>query len=454
MKGYRGMRLTRWVALGTMAVVLALVIGTVGLESVSAQTPRDGASRFAQGEAEADRDGDGLTDAREADLGTDPDLADTDGDGLLDGEEVDGYGTDPFEFDTDGDGYPDPLEVDAETDPLDPASTPEDPDAQRTLSVAVWTCAPGSAGSVSLADCAPTAGVGVSIGLVGSEFSVAATTDGNGLVAFGDLAPGTYVITEDIPGDALEDLRVICGAGGEGADVEPSGPTSATVDLGSGGTYGCSFYNFPPAMRAEDTSLTVEALLCPRDYEGADYFTECTEPAAGVLVSIALDGSDFESRDETSASGGVTFGGLAAGDYTVELGVPGDFARFKVFCAVIGAPEGLTLENNETNLIGLTLGESIPVACTWFIIGEDAGAPTRTPVSSATATPPTARPTATAASVQPTAAPTRRPGQVSRLPDTGAGAQQLDGAPWGELALGAALVALVAAGASRRPRRC
>ena len=41
-----------------------------------------------------DSDGDGLTDAEEAEIGSDPNLEDTDGDGWLDGEEVDGN-TDP-----------------------------------------------------------------------------------------------------------------------------------------------------------------------------------------------------------------------------------------------------------------------------------------------------------------------------------------------------------------------
>jgi hypothetical protein len=41
-----------------------------------------------------DDDGDGLTNAQEAELGSDPELADTDGDGWDDGAEVDGY-TDP-----------------------------------------------------------------------------------------------------------------------------------------------------------------------------------------------------------------------------------------------------------------------------------------------------------------------------------------------------------------------
>ena len=63
-----------------------------------------------------DKDGDGLTDAEEKDLGTDPELADTDGDGVDDGEELDD-GTDPLEPDTDGDGLEDGEEKDIGSDP-------------------------------------------------------------------------------------------------------------------------------------------------------------------------------------------------------------------------------------------------------------------------------------------------------------------------------------------------
>lgn len=68
-----------------------------------------------------DTDGDGLTDAEEAELGTDPMNADTDGDGLTDGDEVNNYGTDPLKADTDGDGLNDGAEVNSHgTDPLNP----------------------------------------------------------------------------------------------------------------------------------------------------------------------------------------------------------------------------------------------------------------------------------------------------------------------------------------------
>ena len=97
----------------------------------------------------ADSDGDGLTNAQEAALGTDPNNPDTNGDGISDGAEValglsptaldmdgDGIdnaterrnGTDPFNADTDGDGVPDG----ADCFPLDPtrsqcpASDPND----------------------------------------------------------------------------------------------------------------------------------------------------------------------------------------------------------------------------------------------------------------------------------------------------------------------------------------
>jgi hypothetical protein len=67
-----------------------------------------------------DSDSDGLTDAEEAELGTDPVEPDTDGDGLFDREEVRVYETDPTNPDTDSDGYEDGAEVDAGYDPNGP----------------------------------------------------------------------------------------------------------------------------------------------------------------------------------------------------------------------------------------------------------------------------------------------------------------------------------------------
>ncbi len=58
-----------------------------------------------------DTDHDGLVDADEVKLGTDPNSADTDGDGLADGDEAHVFATDPLKADSDGDSYSDGQEV-------------------------------------------------------------------------------------------------------------------------------------------------------------------------------------------------------------------------------------------------------------------------------------------------------------------------------------------------------
>jgi subtilisin family serine protease len=84
---------------------------------------------------DSDDDADGLADAVEAALGTDPQDADSDDDGLSDGEEVNfhpvppdtytpGSDPDPLDNDTDNDGFPDGMEVAAGTDPLDSTDAP------------------------------------------------------------------------------------------------------------------------------------------------------------------------------------------------------------------------------------------------------------------------------------------------------------------------------------------
>lgn len=69
-----------------------------------------------------DSDGDGLSNAEELALGTNPLLQDTDEDGLSDYEEVNRTGTDPLRADTDADGLPDGDEIKIGLDPGNPAT--------------------------------------------------------------------------------------------------------------------------------------------------------------------------------------------------------------------------------------------------------------------------------------------------------------------------------------------
>ncbi len=67
-----------------------------------------------------DSDADGLTDAEEKKLGTDPKCADTDKDGVCDYEEIKVFGTDPLNPDTDGDGVKDGAEIKRGRNPKGP----------------------------------------------------------------------------------------------------------------------------------------------------------------------------------------------------------------------------------------------------------------------------------------------------------------------------------------------
>jgi hypothetical protein len=90
--------------------LLVLVIPLAGCEgSVAGGAAAPDAA--VGGGPDEDPDADGLTNAEEAEHGTDPQNPDTDGDGLSDGEEI-AAGTDPLDPDTDGDGIPDGNEID------------------------------------------------------------------------------------------------------------------------------------------------------------------------------------------------------------------------------------------------------------------------------------------------------------------------------------------------------
>lgn len=76
---------------------------TTPATAVVTPTPSPTASPKASPASTADDDKDGLTNAEEAALGTDPKNPDSDDDGISDGDEVNVYGSDPLNLDTDGD---------------------------------------------------------------------------------------------------------------------------------------------------------------------------------------------------------------------------------------------------------------------------------------------------------------------------------------------------------------
>jgi hypothetical protein len=92
------------IAFGVLFVV-GLVWFVISSNARSSDEPAPGPAQL------FDTDQDGLSDARESELGTDPTESDSDHDGLTDQQEVEAYATLPNAADTDGDGFVDGVEV-------------------------------------------------------------------------------------------------------------------------------------------------------------------------------------------------------------------------------------------------------------------------------------------------------------------------------------------------------
>ena len=115
-----------WVLpVGVVGLLLLCLLFLIPLRSLPTAARATQTAAFNQTQAAlsgtGDTDGDGLTNDREAALGTDPLQPDTDGDGLSDRDEVDTHQTNPLVVDTDEDGLSDGDEIQThQTDPRNP----------------------------------------------------------------------------------------------------------------------------------------------------------------------------------------------------------------------------------------------------------------------------------------------------------------------------------------------
>lgn len=127
----------------------------------------------------------------------------------------------------------------------------------------------------------------------------------------------------------------------------------------------------PTSAQERDTTLLVQSVVCPIEYQGSDFANDC-DPTGDIGVSVTLDASEFGVSGVTDENGEVLFTDLGTGAYTITLDVPGDFANFVTFCTVPGAFEPLQLRNPNTNQIGLDLPGGMDTTCVFYVIGEDA----------------------------------------------------------------------------------
>ena len=200
-----------------------------------------------------DTDGDGLTDAEEAALGTDPNDPDSDADGLNDGAEV-AAGTDSLDPDTDGDGVNDGDEIANGTDPLDSDSD----------------------------------GDGVSDGdeAANGTDPLNSDSDGDGVSDGDEVANGTDPLDSDSDGDGVLD----------GDDVDPLDPNSDSDGDG--------------VSDSDETAAGLDPLNPDSDGDGVNDGDD-ELPNSNIDATVVIDGCDSGVTNQVLANG-ATFNDLIA----------------------------------------------------------------------------------------------------------------------------------------------
>ena len=280
-----------------------------------------------QVDSDVDTDGDGLTDVRERELGTDPTRTDTDGDGLGDGYEVAG-GTNPLVADTDGDGLSDGLEAAYCSNPL-----VADTDGDGLLD-----------GREAEIGTSPTR----------------ADTDGDGLSDSAELAAGTDPLNPDTDDDGLPDGRELdLGTDPLVADTDGDGvPDGWEVEDGSN----------PLAVDTDGDGLTdgeerefgSSPILADTDGDG---IPDPEEQRLGTFPDVAdtdgdglSDGREAElgtdpTRADTDGDGLEDGAEVAAGTDPLNPDTDGD-----------GLPDGAEVESGASPFLADTDGDGMPDA--------------------------------------------------------------------------------------------
>ena len=274
--------------------------GNYTLVAESPNGERTKGGTFVVSEKPVDADGDGLTDDKEKELGTDPNKADSDGDGINDGDEVDGSKnpfdkdgnkvadgengapTDPAKADSDGDGTNDGDEVTnkdkdgnlAPTDPNDPESKPTVPVEE-----------PKDSDNDGLPDDkekelgtdpnkADSDGDGINDGDEVDGSKNPFDKDGN-KVADGENGAPTDPAKADSDGDGTNDGDEVTGSKNDGKPTDPNDPESKPGEAGK------------PSV-----TNTIPGADDPAKCSEAPYAT--VSEAEGVTYVVTVDGKEIK----------------------------------------------------------------------------------------------------------------------------------------------------------------
>lgn len=201
--------------------------------------------------------------------------------------------------------------------------------------------------------------------------------DGQNTVGWKNVPNVSLMIEEDLP-DGYRQPVVFCAIQaqdgddpGEMRNYRPNGNGTLVLDApGESHRILCTWFNIP---QTNDADIAITARMCPPGYDvkapGADPNLDCTEPAGGLVFTLADTGPatpdrEFRTRAET---GGVRFDELAAGGYTITQTVPDGIASvFISTCQGFNTGVAPQMPLNEGPSFTVNVPDSAHVECDWF----------------------------------------------------------------------------------------
>jgi len=162
--------------------------------------------------------------------------------------------------------------------PEDGADGPPEEPALFSIEVHVAACEPGYAAADFFADCHGRGAPNVTVTLESPDGAVRASSitevtaeDTPGIAVFGELPPGEYVITIDIPGDAA-DFESSCSAdnGATAVPLAPEDTNQSTATFAAGQAGVCDWYAIPFDLRGSGESAVTPTPTPAATGDGAD----------------------------------------------------------------------------------------------------------------------------------------------------------------------------------------
>jgi hypothetical protein len=263
------------------------------------------------------------------------------------------------------------------------------PDQQQVepgiLRLTKFTCAPGYGGRTFgelTADCTDaTDGVAFNLSN-GSGYSNDETTHNVGRIRFTDLVPGNgYVLTEDLPGDALDYRAAFCAPnGGDYIEYRVRDNGSIPLDpIAAGDQVQCLWFNVPTNQNVGTGSVEIHKSECPAG-TNSDFFATCHDnPVGGIGFDLTGPGS-YANSGTTGDNGKVIFTDLPTGKFTISEIAPAGYsvALYAVHCTRDGAAFPTTYDDATGLRINFTLPAGANIICDWYNVPKGA-APTPTP---------------------------------------------------------------------------